>query len=385
MKILSFVSVLICIGRSPSEALWCKDAEGNQVEWSLIYKLPHRLSQPPSSPLSSVPKRSKHDGSDYGYIDSRMVADGARNFSSGAKGIFSDEQNPLANSLEPLFKWSKAKANRELVYIAYNDQPPVEGEKASWSSGHTKGVVLFDSDSGLWLVHSVPKFPENTFSGNFSFPKNGYVNGQTLLCMSFKSRQLNSIAAHLLNQEAHIYESHAPANFSKLYPNLSLLLSNPSAYNVTQNVTKNVIRGVRGMPFLAFAKSGSLDDDVYSRAIAPALGSDLYVSSWQNGEGGKLDSECSMKFKVLDVESVSFTFGESETAWSTKNDHSKWAVTRSKSTWLCIGSINRMRSQFKRGGETVCLSERTLGKLFQNAVTNHTTCDSDKAVSSREP
>lgn len=90
--------------------------------------------------------------------------------------------------------------------------------------------------------------------------------------------------------------------------------------------------------------------DVYSETIAPALNSDLYVNTWQNGEGGRLDSECSLKYDVLDVEDVTFTISNTTASWPAKKDHAKWAVSTKDSKWLCIGSINRMVSSRQNVG-----------------------------------
>lgn len=57
---------------------------------------------------------------------------------------------------------------QELVYIVYNDQPP-PGMSNSTSNGHTKGVVIFGARTGLWIVHSVPRFPDKLFTGKFVY------------------------------------------------------------------------------------------------------------------------------------------------------------------------------------------------------------------------
>ena len=52
------------------------------------------------------------------------------------------------------------------------------------------GVVFFDGTAGIWLVHSVPKFPP---PDHYSYPESGMDYGQTMLCMTFKYAELSKI------------------------------------------------------------------------------------------------------------------------------------------------------------------------------------------------
>lgn len=55
-----------------------------------------------------------------------------------------------------------------------------------------KGVLFFDDFEGVWLIHSIPFFP--FIQGkNYVYPDSGKKNGQTLLCVTFKTADLNDI------------------------------------------------------------------------------------------------------------------------------------------------------------------------------------------------
>ena len=50
-------------------------------------------------------------------------------------------------------------------------------------------------------------------------------------------------------------------------------------------------------------------------------------------------------------------------------DHAKWGISaESTSPWVCIGDINRMQSQFMRGGQTTCFQNEHLWTGFHQAM-----------------
>uniref|UniRef100_A0A0B7A617 Uncharacterized protein n=1 Tax=Arion vulgaris TaxID=1028688 RepID=A0A0B7A617_9EUPU len=42
--------------------------------------------------------------------------------------------------------------------------------------------------------------------------------------------------------------------------------------------------------------------------------------------------------------------------------------------WTCVGDINRMISQFTRGGGTLCLQNSSVWTSFYNSVTGYDPC-----------
>jgi deoxyribonuclease-2 len=52
------------------------------------------------------------------------------------------------------------------------------------------GALVFDSSSGYWLIHSVPKFPPQD---SYAYPATGAKYGQTLFCTSFPYSMLSEI------------------------------------------------------------------------------------------------------------------------------------------------------------------------------------------------
>ena len=54
------------------------------------------------------------------------------------------------------------------------------------------GVVMMDEKTGVWLLHSVPKFPFKRDKDNF-YPSSGAAKAQTFICVTFKYDQFNKI------------------------------------------------------------------------------------------------------------------------------------------------------------------------------------------------
>lgn len=81
-----------------------------------------------------------------------------------------------------------------MSYILYNDQPP--NAKSRSSKGHNKGVILANKKGGLWLIHSVPHFPQ--FGSSYSYPETGTIFGQSFLCISMDLTNLNKVGMYLL-------------------------------------------------------------------------------------------------------------------------------------------------------------------------------------------
>jgi hypothetical protein len=60
----------------------------------------------------------------------------------------------------------------------YNDQPP--NHSISLIYGHSKGVLAFhdQTQTGFWLVHSVPQFPSIIEEG-YRYPDSGNIRSLT--------------------------------------------------------------------------------------------------------------------------------------------------------------------------------------------------------------
>lgn len=334
----------------------CKDDNNNDVSWFFIYKFPNSYQ--------------------YVYVDSE-TPDTTTHWKLSSKKISSDK-GALAHTIA-----SKGEATdkpEDLIYAAYNDEQ--NGKSAP--GGHTKGFFMFDKETGVWVIHSVPSFPAGLFRKNYVYPSSGKTNAQVALCVTFKSTQLETIAEHLLLQHPNMY-SKPRGTKKKEHPLLNLLhphLNNLMSGNFRDQrpwVLATSLWDFDGTEFKSFAKHGNHDEDVYSDLVAPGLESSLRVSTWSR-TGDLLPPHCDGRYSVVNIQSLSFNLGTGNpvVVQNTK-DHSKWAISSDKDKhYVCVGTLNREDTQKRRGGETLCFQNRLLHNLLSSTVTATDLCASKR-------
>lgn len=67
--------------------------------------------------------------------------------------------------------------------------------------------------------------------------------------------------------------------------------------------------------------------------------------------------------KIFDIKYIDLRPLGMPWAWPETRDHAKWGITKT-SNWVCVGDINRMVSQDKRGGGTIALQDETLWRAL---------------------
>ncbi|XP_028835881.1 deoxyribonuclease-2-alpha isoform X2 [Denticeps clupeoides] len=343
----------------------CYNDDGGAVDWFYLYKLPRG--------------RSHGEGLKYLFMER-----GSEGWTEG-KGLVNDSTGALAKTLGPLYE------DNELAYILYNDQPPktqTDAKDEEVGSGHTKGVVLFDQTQGFWLVHSTPLFPPAKSKGPYSYPSSGMINGQNFLCVTYPLEHFQTIGDQLQINQPRVYDCHIPASLASSVPSLQELCRQNQRENASVSTHHShissanrsiALTSLAGTQFISFAKGADFQNDLYHSWVAPTLQSDLLVQFWRRTRG-VLPSDCTLGWKVLDIQLVSP--GQGYTYRATQ-DHSKWAVSPnaaawggagSGSGWVCVGDINRDRAEERRGGGTVCLQDPVVWKAYRAAALRCYSC-----------
>ena len=312
------------------------DENGKPVDWWFAYKVP-KLAKEATSPSAT--------GYEYVYYDPNIgeVVKSPNLLTSG-KGA-------LDLTLRTVFD----KPDATTGWILYNDEMPSDAKRMDSSSfGHTKGVIAFDTDTktAFWLLHSWPKFADPPAS-DMPTP----IYGQTYLCLSIDMATASRIADQMINhQEPQVYVPRIPPSLEKKDP--LFLLTQPLNPNATGDADVIQCKTRGGLAFQVIAKNRKWNKDFWNDLVGPTLKSDMNVETWIRGKiPPVLDSDGI--HKTFDVKYIDFSSLGIPWTWPETHDHAKWGLTVD-SDWVCVGDINRMVSQEKRGGGTIAFQDEKL-------------------------
>lgn len=269
-------------------------------------------------------------------------------------------EGALAQTLTQL--WSDSST---LGYVIFNDEPV--NQPVSFTCGHTKGIWAWNTEeqNGFILSHSIPIFPAgpSQTSDYQGLNSNAWTYAQNMICISISLDTLASLSQLAELTNANIYDYKIPLGTPDTLSNFanSVTIKTPICNYTHFNTSA-------GQSVIYFAKSGEWNNELYASCIAPMLSSNLFVESWIRGsaEGPSCNgTQMVNNIQELNLNSV-FEYNE-------KNDHSKWVVTDDGSIF-CSADINRMTTQYVRGGGAFCLQNSDLGKTMLGYIVSHDTC-----------
>lgn len=254
-------------------------------------------------------------------------------------------------------------------YLLYDDQGP-DGSKHD-SNGHTKGGLVFDSSGGFWLVHSVPRFPYFAKDGYDTFPTEEDKYGQSFLCLGLGSLgDVDDVAGQFYYNHGYVFDSFVPDDLASKVANVV------SAVNMEHSTEPEFntldIKTGDGQRWTSFAKTSQWGKQLYEELVAATYEVPLSVETWMNGIN-PLPSYCAPDYTYNVVNVRTLAIGGA--SWKETQDHSKWAVSQDGSTPIvCIGDINRQKSQAGRAGGTVCTQHNGLWQLFSGIISDADSC-----------
>ncbi|VVC89541.1 unnamed protein product [Leptidea sinapis] len=211
----------LCLVHIDSVTPQCRNERGEPVDWFYVYKLPREKNH-----LNPLVRRgvaymfltpSKLRGgwimSDIAIGDPRSMV--GRTLAPLYQPPATENQPDLLQSVADMYSKSKRGQSKQstmkkykkfkLGEKYYDDYDLAEMckmhskfMKSRVESGHTKGVILGDKFTSLWLVHSVPRFPpvpdiHGLNTSSYSYPSSGMRYGQSFLCVSVQTSTLNQI------------------------------------------------------------------------------------------------------------------------------------------------------------------------------------------------
>lgn len=324
----------------------CLDNDGNSVPWWFMYKT--------------------QGGYEFGYIDPSTTASTISKFPR----YMNDTKNPIA-----LTRTLQALVDNDQHWFQYNDQPDIG--TASSSYGHSKGLVAIDatgSGEGFWLTHSTPKFPASSGSAQFYFPETEIKYGQTFLCMKLSSKtDIENVGAHLQIIKPFLYFSTMDKASLSSFPNILSVL-NGDWITKAGTVVNDITVGSTTMTTLS--KNTAWNDALWGNLVAPYFRSNMIVQSWIRGyaEGPYCPPEHDYSVVDTKVLQMAAAGGGAMQTWTEGADHAKWGISSGGGNLVCVGDINRMTSQFKRGGGAVCFANSVMHSQLQSAINSADSC-----------
>lgn len=321
------------------------DENNKPTDWWFIYKVPQ---------LNPGSSNDETTGYEYVYYDATLdaSADKSKHKVSKSPNVLNGGTGALNFTLNSVFKPKSPAATTG--WILYNDEMPASTkEKDDGNRGHTKGVIAFDtaSKTAYWLLHSWPKFADPE-AANDPTPK----YGQTYLCLSLDLATAGKIAAQMGNhQEPQVYFPRT-ADLPKTDPLFQL--AQPLKPNPPGAADAIDLKTIGGLPFKVIAKNKEWNDDFWNDLVGPTLKEDMDVETWIRGPIPPVADRDGIH-KTFDIKFINLGPLGAHWAWPETHDHAKWGIT-THSDWVCVGDINRMISQRKRGGGTIAFQNNVL-------------------------
>jgi hypothetical protein len=222
-------------------------------------------------------------------------------------------------------------------WVCYNDELP-EGSKTS--KGHCKGILTWNETRIGWLIHSVPRFPR-TFTGQSisSIDPSELIYGQSFLYIEQARTRvaLEAVLRQILWTKPNLFHNNN-------VPSVSLYEPKPL----------EIKRLPLSKTMIHLAKGPSHATDFIGSELSK-LDKPWHEESWKRGS----------HYPPIDTVIPIQTLGIHNTTWSSSQDHSKWAVSPTK-VW--IGDLNHMKSQEKRGGGGIVITNRELAAAFRSLI-----------------
>lgn len=244
-----------------------------------------------------------------------------------------------------------------------------ETKSASSSKAHAKGELIFDAESGTFLLHSLPRYPTRMLDGTtlLEMPSNAGQYGQHFLCISVPINSVYKITELLNYVNISNNLSVKEDRVNKESPNhwINKLIKNKMDSKYPPKV-ETTIKSLKGTPFTFFSKGLKHNEVPWDNELRQKYDDTFYVRTWTRPASSPMICEENQLLNVLDVTYDKYSFGKDK-------EHSKWAVSKTKHI-CCFGDLNHTDSQRKRGGHIVCFQNKTLADIMRKVIINSDQC-----------
>ena len=246
-------------------------------------------------------------------------------------------------------------------------------------------MFAFDesNNNGFWITHSIPLFPLGPKQSNeyIGLGSNAFTYAQDALCLSVSADTINNIASKFLLNRPQIYDYKIITDIDDKYKYENIKRLVDGEYSKEKICDSIYLETQEGTKFTLYAKSAEWNNDLYSECVTPSIEDTIWVETWIRGSA--IGPNCPpSKYNTLDIKYLNFIVDNisnniySSNSWSETQDHSKWAITENKN-FICMGDINRMTTQYSRGGGTACFEDEKLHSVFKKATTQTNECNKE--------
>lgn len=267
----------------------------------------------------------------------------------------------------PPLKLALSLNKQDSNHIVWNDQTIVEPEKPFSKMAHSKGLLAYGKDSGVYLVHSLPKFPEMMANGKFTdkLPANEGSYAQTFLCASFDNKNLFTIIDTLKDIKVGVQSNYYGNNFDKdLDEVVKHFDSNLNKRSKGNEISVESITTLDGASMTFFAKPKSVLELPWDGHIPNFYKENFYVGTWTRPN--LLPPVCK-KFNTNNI----LSYSVKEMTYNNTQDHSKWGHSK---TVFCVGDLNRTASQLNRSGTVICIKSTLVSSIVSKFAEKVDSC-----------
>ncbi|KHJ78894.1 deoxyribonuclease II, partial [Oesophagostomum dentatum] len=256
--------VVLMLARMCNAKIACKNMEGDDVDWFAALKLP------------SSADNSK--GYSFVYFDSKQKGWKKSN------ELINSKKSAIGATIDQIYGKGKGK----MFKIAYNDDSPAR--KVDSGRGHSKGVALFDENTGFWLLHSVPNYPP---LDKYDYPESGTKYAQSFLCLSLDADVLPEIGQYMRFAQVTPFIQNLPGYHRKLAPVLEDVVKRRSlGRSETIYTTIANIKTLNGKKITTFSKHKKSKFDLWHDFIAQNIEAPMAVETWRNGAAQDVGARC---------------------------------------------------------------------------------------------
>lgn len=253
--------------------------------------------------------------------------------------VYNDESehlNPNHNEPEKSRRDSVSPSKSRRGSVSPSDKSDNQLKSHS-TGGHCKGILAWNATHVSWLVHSVPNFPRE-FTGSTISPieLSEHIYGQSFIHVTRQADEVfvKQAIAHIYLMNSHVFMKHNVPDVLQPKDMISTL-------SFSEEITH-------------IAKSSKNEIDIYSEYLT-IYAPDWEVETWKRGHAINTPST------IKDITHLSI-FG---LKYKDSQDHSKWATSEQ---YYWIGDLNRMTSQYKRGGGGFLVKNQGIANALKSII-----------------